>query len=192
MNLKLFVPSPTAKTTFMKRTKFVILIFATILWIPVLSFGQCDEIEVTKDKFTDVVTKRTPGLIKKEKDKSDLGINIVEKNKMIVLPVTLSYTSDSGKYSLTLMVRGKEGIFSPKGAWLVLADGTKLQYPEAYVMSYPISDIEYYIAATQITKDEVNILGRTAITDIRVDSYECSLSAWLGGKIRSYFECLSK
>ena len=152
------------------------------------AYSQCEKIEIKKDKFTDVTTRRTSGVVDQRRESP--GVNIFVYNKKVVVPAVLSFNDSDSTYNLTLTVKGNTGVFKPQGAFVVYSNGHKIQLPENEVVNTAIGGYEFYITSFKLTPDNLSDLKLSSITDIRVYSYDCSLSQWLGDEIRQYFACI--
>ena len=156
--------------------------------------AQCEKIEITKDKFTDVVTKKTPGITIYPKNQ-EKGTNIFYVKNKVGVPVTIVYHSGNDTaagYSLVVTILGKETNFSSEGCYILFDDGSKISYPTAYVHNQEIDKYNLYISTFKITDEEFKKLIYYKITDIRVGSFDSSLPDWLSKEMMSFAKCLSE
>lgn len=153
------------------------------------TFAQCDEVVINVDKFTDKRTISTPGIIKLDRGIT-AGKNILSVGRRVVCPaqLTINTTSDS-TYSLMLAVPGQSTSFPSAGAYIIFANGEKMQYPQAKVLEQYMSGNYVYFAFIYPDEEELKLLKESPITDIRVDNFACSVSPWLGERMRAYMGC---
>lgn len=156
---------------------FYLLIPALIFTINTFSQSTktdeiCESIQVSKDKFSDEATYRSPQtdgitLIKmKSKDYIDNYINIVVNG-------------------LTLNV-DKTGLF------ILFDDGTKIEKPNAQIDVDTEIGVSGYIYSIfePLNDEEIKLLSKQKITDVKIHFYDKVIEN--GDKISEYMKCINK
>jgi hypothetical protein len=168
-----------------------ILVFIILLVSHFCSFSQCEDVQTKVDKFTDRKTTVTPTAVNMQKG-TPPGNGVIVVNKKVLMPVTLTLSGDPDSSLLILQVKGEYSVLPSKGAYVIFASGDKWQFPESSVIVHSVGDYVLYLSYLYLKPEDVELLKKSAITDVRVDTYECSLSPWLGEKFQQFVTCAAE
>lgn len=125
----------------------------------------CNDIKIEKDKFTNVVTKRSP---------------LLER---------IAYSKEKGIIDISINIPGSTVNFDGKGVILLLSDGTKISKPNQKI-SVDYRDGYRYSAYFQLNKIEIDRIIKNPITDVKLYIYDAEI--FNPKKYSEYLKCLVK
>jgi hypothetical protein len=148
--------------------KLVLLL--SIALTTTIVFSQCDEIKTEKDKFTDVITYRSPSL-----NQIVVMSTVTEQDTSVYLYIRgTGRTARTGEPVILLLENGEKIVKNAR---------TKVRVKSAMNSEYEHS------ALFKLTPDEVELLNQYVITDVRL--FLTDVKIINPEKYKGYINCIS-
>lgn len=160
-----------------------------LLIFPLHSFCQCELVEYSKDKFTDVEHWKTSSYFDLAK-KAKAGEHIIISNNKVISPIIFFYSKDTFNYQASITLYGEQSSFKTEGLYFVFANGEKLQYPAQEIGRDYFGDRLTYLAILKLSKQEIELFKSQTVTDIRIAATDTNIEPWIGEKMKEQFNCL--
>lgn len=146
--------------------------FTSLTILPQSAHAQCKDLRKQVDKFDGSVTIQSP-----------IYKSITHEPVMIIRREVKNHTS--------FLLRLRVWASAPptrKGAYLLLADGTKLEWPDEEV-EVDYKNFFYAHSTINLTPEQLEKLSKIPITDIRLHVFDMEIKKKEGERFRDYIEC---
>lgn len=151
---------------------FSLYCLTSLTILPRPGYSQCKDLRKQVDKFDGSITIQSP-IYKSITHEPVMIIRREVKNRIYFLLRLRVWASASP---------------TQKGAYLLLDDGTKLEWPDEEVeVNY--KNFFYAHSTITLTPEQLEKLSKTPITDIRLHVFDMNLKKKDGERFRDYIEC---